>query len=239
MSNSNYDDLIPNEAVSDRFVGFNHGKLPLLESHVCVQKERDEGFIVLKKIFTHQECLTLREFFNNNKKVKTTSETVKVHYGSSETGIQRSCFYDKPWSTVLFERIKHHFQTIEVKNEQNYLLIGLNPLIRFIHYNKANHRLIPHYDKEIKVGANVITIKTIVVYLNDCESGHTNILKDTRQKDKVEDSFDSYPVIYSQKPIEGSAIIFDHNVFHEGAKLIQDNEKLILTTELCYTQTEK
>lgn len=226
--------LIPNEMKSKLFVGFNEGKLPVFSYDELSKKEIDSDFIVIKNVFSQSECLILRDFFNKSEKVNTNSDTVKTNYGSSQTGIKRASFYDKDWANTLFQRMRNHFAPIEKKDGKKYLLIGFNPLLRFIHYDKENHRLIPHYDVEIKISEQVITMKTIVIYLNNADSGNTNFLKDTRNELGHKDSFDSYPIIYAQKPIEGTALIFDHHVFHEGEKINQGDKKLILTTELCY-----
>ena len=47
---------------------------------------------------------------------------------------------------MLSKRINPFLNRIEIIDGKKYQLIGLNPLIRFISYNKNEHRLIPHYD---------------------------------------------------------------------------------------------
>jgi hypothetical protein len=232
-----YDSFVPGEMKLDKFVGFNDGKLPLLSSKKEIFQEVNKDFVLIKDLLCHEECLTLIDFFNKSEKVKANVDTVKLKYGTSQKGIQRASFYDKSWAKTLYQRVRLHINSIEVKDNEEYLFVGFNPLIRFIHYNQ-DHRLIPHYDSEVQVGDNVISIKNMVIYLNNCDSGHTNILEDTRDKNEHKDSFEKYPIIHSQKPTEGQALIFGNDIFHESEKINGNEEKLIITTELCYIKNE-
>jgi len=230
--NNDYIHLIPEEARSNLFVGFNEGKLPKLEKYSVAVKDENPHILVVKELLSKAECELLKNFFYQSSKIRTKEDTVRIDYGTSENGIQRASFYDKNWSNELFKRLIPFLN--QSQDNGSSILIGLNPLIRFIHYNKENHRLIAHYDPEIKLSDKVFTRQTIVVYLNDVDSGYTNMLQDTRKELGYKDSFESFPVIYGQKPIEGNAIIFPHYVFHESGRLMNGEEKIILTTELCY-----
>ena len=136
---------------------------------------------------------------------------------------------------MLSKRINPFLNRIEIIDGKKYQLIGLNPLIRFISYNKNEHRLIPHYDVPVIINKekNITTIKTLVLYLSDANSGQTCFLKDTR-KNSMDDSFQSFPIIKEQKPQKGLGIIFNHGIFHESAEIKNNDHKLIITTEICY-----
>lgn len=227
---------IPNTLISDSLVGFVDKSLPSLSYNFhTIKKDEDNLNLTLENIISEEEIIEIVKFFKLNDKVTTKKDTIKLHYGTEQDGIVRSCFYDKNFAIMLSKRINPFLNKIEIVDEKKYQLIGLNPLIRFISYNKNEHRLIPHYDVPVIINKekNITTIKTLVLYLSDANSGQTRFLKDTR-KNSMDDSFQSFPIIKEQKPQKGLGIIFNHGVFHESAEIKNNDNKLIITTEICY-----
>lgn len=231
-------DLIPNDINSslELLAGFNKEKLPQLKNSIPLIKQLNpiDNLICLENILSNEEIELLIQFFNNNSKITTTKNTIKVTYGSQSNGIQRSSFYDKDFSIKLFERLAVYLNLYENHNYKKYEIVGFNPLIRFIYYKEGN-KLVPHYDIPVNINPkeNVTTLKTLVIYLNCSNSGSTNFLKDTRVNKEI-DSFDSFPIIYKQCPQKGLGIIFDHGIFHESSEILKNEEKIIITTEICY-----
>jgi len=227
---------IPNKLVLDSWVGFINKSLPRLSNKFNVIKENEDDLcLTLQKIISEKEILEIISFFNCNEKTITKKDTIKLSYGVEDDGIMRSCFYDIYFAIMLSKRINPFLNKIEVVDGNKYQMIGLNPLIRFISYNKNNHKLIPHYDIPVTINKekNITTLKTLVLYLNDANSGYTRFLKDTR-KESLTDSFQSFPIIKEQKPQKGLGIIFNHGIFHESAEIKNNDNKLIITTEICY-----
>ena len=218
-------------------VGFNENFLPKLEKSNYTKKQNlvFEDIICLENLLSVEESKKLQIFFNENKKVTTRKDTIKIHYGTDSNGILRSCFYDKNFAISLSKRVNLFLNKFEVINNKKYELIGINPLIRFISY-QSGHKLIPHYDIPVNISENVITLKTLVLYLTRSKSGSTNFLIDTRVENKKSDSFNTFPILFQQLPEIGLGIIFNHEVFHEGGIIDSNDHKLIMTTEICYKE---
>lgn len=231
----NFND-IPQSINETSLVGFVDKKLPKISYDYFIKKiNEDDLSLSIDNVLSENEILELSLFFENNNKITTKKDTIKLSYGVEDDGIMRSCFYDIYFAIMLSKRINPFLNKIEVVDGHKYQLIGLNPLIRFIFYNKNNHKLIPHYDIPVTINKekNITTLKTLVLYLNDANSGYTRFLKDTR-KESLTDSFQSFPIIKEQKPQKGLGIIFNHGIFHESAEIKNNDNKLIITTEICY-----
>lgn len=222
--------LIANKISTKKLVGFIDKKLPKLDNshHLMKLSYPYEEIVLIDNLLQEKEIEELTHFFFDNKRISTGRKTIKLVYGQEKNGIQRSSFYDKDFAVQLSERINQYL----VQQEKGLELIGVNPLIRFIQY-KENQRLIPHYDIAVNLNERVTTLKTLIIYLNNAESGHTNFLKDNRVDLKV-DSFETYPILFKQKPEKGLGLIFNHGVFHEGGLIKKNDTKLIITTEICY-----
>lgn len=230
--------MFPEKIESEKIIGLVKTPLPSLsiQSNLNIQVENHPLFISISDILNQEECNKIVDFCLSFPLVTMKENTIKEHYGYSTQGIQRSSFYDINFATQLYHRLKSYLVEIETINHKQYRLIGLNPLIRFIFY-KSTHSLIPHYDIPVNITKNIITLKTIVLYLNNSNSGHTNFLKDIRDEHKYQD-YDNkspLPIIESVKPEQGKGIIFDHWKLHESAKIKDSDVKYILTTELAYT----
>lgn len=227
-------DLFPEDINNEQLVGFVKKKLPKLENKNDLMQilHPFKNTLVIENILKEQEIDQLKDFFFRNDKISTKKDTIKLLYGQEPDGIQRSSYYDKNFSIKLSKRINKYLD----QKELNYELIGVNPLIRFIYYYKKDQKLIPHYDTSVNINEKVITLKTLIIYLKNSDSGHTNFLKDTRHNSNS-DSFEKYPIVFQQKPKKGLALIFNHGVFHESENIQKNDTKLIITTEICYKKS--
>lgn len=229
--------MFPEKIESEKIIGLVKTPLPSLsiQSNSNIKVENNLLFISLSDILSQEECNNIVDFCLSSPLVTMKENTIKEHYGYSTKGIQRSSFYDIDFANQLYLRLKPHLSEIEEINHSQYRFIGLNPLIRFIFY-KSSHSLIPHYDIPVNITESIITLKTIVLYLNNSNSGHTNFLKDIRDEHTYQD-YDKkspLPIIKSVKPQQGKGIIFDHWKLHESATIKDSDVKYILTTELAY-----
>lgn len=224
---------------SEKIIGLVKTPLPSLsiQFNSNIKVESHPLFISISDILNQEECNKIVDFCLASPLVTMKESTIKEHYGYSTQGIQRSSFYDISFAAQLYHRLKPYLVEIETINHKQYRLIGFNPLIRFIFY-KSTHSLIPHYDIPVKINENITTLKTIVLYLNDSRSGHTNFLQETRSEHNYQDCEKNvhFPIIESVQPEQGKGIIFDHWKLHESAKVQEFDVKYVLTTELAYTK---
>jgi NAD+ synthetase len=125
--------------------------------------------------------------------------------------------------------------------------IGVSPLARLIRYDMGG-QLIPHYDAPFMYGVNLITQKTVVIYLegDEVSGGRTRFLYDERLSDPIStrdlsdrSGFASEDdVMIGVDPHSGSALVFDHRILHDGeAVLVEDGSnkrKVIIRMDVVY-----
>lgn len=111
----------------------------------------------------------------------------------------------------LWERVKEYVpQELKISTA-----IGMNERFRFYKY-QPGHRFKPHYDGSYIRNINEWSEYTFMVYLNDgMEGGATN--------------FDGVSVV----PEAGMALIFKHDLLHEGAE-VTAGVKYVLRTDVMY-----
>jgi len=112
---------------------------------------------------------------------------------------------------------------------------GLNPCFRACKYSPGGFFL-AHHDGGFDFGDAHRSIKTFMIYLNDgFEGGPTNFYQETQPhyKPGVPEK-----VIYSLRPEEGSCLVFNHHIVHDGGQLVAGN-KYILRTEVMYKHVSR
>lgn len=132
-----------------------------------------------------------------------------------------------------------------------WLPCGLNECFKLARYNQGC-RFSPHIDGPWVPSDDVASIFTVLIYLNGPDStsfpfkgGETNFLSppcgvnstsaETNNIDGglIAKSQRHHSVISSVVPKTGSALIFEHNMLHEGAPIIE-GVKYILRTEVLF-----
>jgi len=124
---------------------------------------------------------------------------------------------------ILFQRVKA-FLPLEVKllhPPGTWQCLGLNYRFRFCRY-KPTQLFAAHRDGDFVVSPTEKSLLTFMIYLSDNEQGgSTNFLyPDGKVKKKI-------------PPKPGMVLIFDHNMFHEGAKL-EGGLKYLMRTDIMY-----
>ena len=116
--------------------------------------------------------------------------------------------------------------------------VALNPCFRICKYDPDGH-FAPHCDADFVVDENRRSLKTFMIYLNDdYEGGSTNFLDDHALN--YDDAAKRYcapaeAVRASLKARQGDALIFDHNILHEGGT-VGAGVKYIMRCEVMYTR---
>ena len=110
---------------------------------------------------------------------------------------------------------------------------------KFSKYQEGNE-FQPHLDGPYAPNEDRSSIFTVVIFLNDdFQGGNTNFYKDSSpnkeflSKNNKKLFFDESNLIFSVSPKKGSALIFPHQIYHEGSKILKGT-KYIIRTESKY-----
>lgn len=179
---------------------------------------------VIEDILTPEEC--------NN--IILRSEEVGYHQALVNVGVgeihdpeyrnsSRCIIDDVKFAKEIFERMQRYIPLeLTDDNFASWKAVGLNERMRILRYTKGNF-FSHHFDGSYKRNNDERSFYTVMIYLNagggnDYTGGNTNFL---------------HPVYHSRKtefaPKLGSCLIFDHNLLHEGAKLLSGTKYAIRT----------
>ncbi|KAJ3054522.1 hypothetical protein HK097_001597 [Rhizophlyctis rosea] len=121
---------------------------------------------------------------------------------------------------------------------------GLNDVWRMARYDAGGH-FGPHRDGVLHIGVNCRSMKTMMIYLNGDEEGKefkggtTNFIEeqemfeDERGKIRARDD----TILHRVHPRQGTCIIFNHALLHEGSALLE-GQKYILRSEILFSRAE-
>jgi hypothetical protein len=152
---------------------------------------------------------------------------------------RRSTLYSEQLASMFFQRIKKHLSpeiNRYVTGEHVFSPVGVNPALRFIDY-PAGGWLVPHYDFPYRVSDGEMTLYSLVIFLtSNPADGATRFIHEYREHDdsdwsrKAEES----EVLLSLNPQAGDAILFPHDMLHEGQFTSQ--RKVILRTDIMFRE---
>jgi prolyl 4-hydroxylase len=129
----------------------------------------------------------------------------------------RVMFDDLTMAATLLQRIRPH---VPHRLEREWELCGVNERFRCYRYD-AGQYFAPHFDGAFVRHRDERSLITFMVYLNDdVEGGATNFF--TPQ--------------HSVTPCTGTALLFNHHLYHEGAN-VTGGRKYALRTDLMYRRT--
>ena len=180
---------------------------------------------------------------------------LKDYNEGDEIGSYRLSIYNKELAEVLSMRLQHLFENLNLKldeysltdwdNHKDWEFVGINPLMRFIKYNKDG-ALVPHYDGSYIESDDVRTLRSLVIYFEyseDATGGRTRFIKDESEElprnernlsDWSEKLLDEDELIYKiYGGTVGEGLIFNHEILHDSEALHSGN-KVILRTDLVY-----
>ncbi len=123
------------------------------------------------------------------------------YHEGSQIGNYRLSLYNENLASKIWEKIGRFFQKrilteysmVEWREHEKWEPIGVNPLFRFIRYQKDGV-LIPHYDAPYQANDDTQTCKSLVIYLtSNSESGETRFLRDSQEQLPLKDRDFSKP----------------------------------------------
>lgn len=191
-----------------------------------VKKECAENIWYIDNFLTDEECDW--HIKRSEESVSAESEQGKVGYEAAKVNVngkqtlmttvrnnQRVLSFDKPLAQDLWKRLSDCIPSYPFAKP-----IGLNELWRYYKYEKGQ-RFKMHRDGAYKRNDKESSFFTLIIYLNDNFKGG-------------ETGFGAFHIL----PKKGRAIIFKHEIKHEG-KIIENGIKYVLRTDIMFQQIEK
>lgn len=171
-----------------------------------------EDIILVEDFFTSQECehyiFWSEQQGYEEAKVQTNSGQVMMKNIRNNSRIM---FSDE----VLAEKIWHKIQPFCIAEIGITKAFGLNEMFRFYKY-EIGQKFKRHIDGSYQRNEQEMSLYTLLIYLNDdFEGGET--------------TFDNLII----QPKIGSALIFKHQLKHEGKEILS-GEKYVLRTDIMY-----
>lgn len=196
-------------------------------------EKKDAFAVVIDNVFSEEEC----------KELISRSETVGysealVGYDQVRVVEQRNnwrCMIDDPeFADVIFQRIKDYIPPEWLGKKVS----RLNERLRFLKYNPGEY-FKPHNDgKFLKYDKSEISYITVQVYLNDVTYGHGGETTFTTEKLSygiyAKSKQTNAVKRFSVPPVTGRVLIFEHDLPHEGSKLLE-GYKYAIRTDVMYT----
>ena len=117
---------------------------------------------------------------------------------------------DPAFAARIFAKIAPH---LPARLETDWALCGANERLRCYRY-QVGEQFAPHYDGAFVRNANERSMLTCMIYLNHCEGGGETIFNDHDLK---------------MAPRPGAALVFNHTILHEGARVTAGRKYAIRT----------
>ncbi|KAF9361380.1 hypothetical protein BGX34_007187 [Mortierella sp. NVP85] len=185
----------------------------------------------LQDVLTPEECQRLIQ-----RSEQVGYDIALVNMGNEKPGVhvpgyrdgQRCIIDDHAIVAELWERVKHHIPAVFKKRP----VVGINERLRFLKYAPGD-QFKPHMDGEYHRtdGSGQVTKVTIQFYLNDeCEGGATTFLEQRMDWRYVEAAQGTRVEV---KPKIGQVLVFQHDLVHEGSKVLQ-GQKYVIRSDILY-----
>jgi len=202
--------------------------------------------VLLRNVLSKQEC----EFFIRQAEDLGLDSVGKAGYDVSYRNNDRVIATSEDVANMLLDRISPFIQQeMRIGAENTHLhhsgtygeweLCGMNECFRLCRYQPGGH-FSPHYDARFQRNMRELSLKTVMIYLNDdFQGGTTNFIKEEYAQRAGSAGGEDPPnapddMVFARiKPEAGMAIVFDHLIYHEGAK-VEGGKKYILRTDAMY-----
>lgn len=238
---------------TDKFVGFVSSTPELTVKAINYSNEKKDEVTIVSNIFSLKERNNVVDWIKDNSEKLVKTNQYGYTYGQEKTGSSRLSFYDENWAQIIFERImlsgslnpifNEKNANTNSKNDEQWRAIGLNPLFRVMKYNEEDV-LYPHYDDSFYQSDIRRSLKTVILVVKSADiGGATRFIKDEQLVLPFEkrDFSDKKQIAQNEQVLisfnkEGSALIFNHRLLHDG-QTIEKGEKIIIRTEIMYERT--
>ncbi|GBC08919.1 hypothetical protein RclHR1_08490013 [Rhizophagus clarus] len=189
--------------------------------------KREPLAFIIDNVLTLEECNALINLTENDPNIKYEEALLNIGEGKqiSAKDVRNSSRYirdDFIISSQIFNRISHLLPQTWKWGNRTFPLSCLNERLRFLKYKKGEYFKCHQDGMYGRDDGSETSFVTLQLYLNEgFQGGETTFLNNLLNA-KV-------PVI----PKPGRALVFEHNIFHEGSKLI-DGIKYVIRTDVMY-----
>ncbi|KAF9580310.1 hypothetical protein BGW38_003093 [Lunasporangiospora selenospora] len=197
--------------------------------------------LTVGQILTPQECQSLIDMSESigydvakiNLGNADASNETAMHFPGYRDGY-RCIVDDFAFAAQLWERVRPFVPA----KFQNRPVVGLNERMRFLKYGPGD-QFQAHMDGEFRRtdGSGEVTKVTIQFYLNeDCVGGATTFLEESFNfKDLIREKGSPVGEIkrVAVEPKTGQILIFQHNLLHEGSKVLE-GAKYVIRSDILY-----
>lgn len=175
--------------------------------------------LLIRGFLSQEACSELIEYSED-----AGYEEARIHAGHGAQRIVKDVrnndrlFWDnQDLARAWFERAESVFPRVH----ERWAPSGLNERFRFYRYG-AGHRFAQHRDGSYQRNANEMSWYTFMVYLNDDYAGG-----------RTRFDFANSPNPIAVQPEAGAALLFHHDLLHEGESVIA-GRKYVLRTDVMY-----
>lgn len=174
---------------------------------------------VLYNVFSKEEC---EDYIRKTEEMGYEEALVNVGYGRQEmmkdVRNNTRCIWDsEEEATRIWDRIKQHIP----ETWANRKVMGLNERLRFLKYEPGEY-FAPHMDGCYMRENGERSYITVQLYLNEGFEGGSTTFMNYGEKQRVE-------VV----PKTGLVLVFQHDIMHEGSKLVK-GRKYTVRTDVMY-----
>lgn len=250
----------PEPPQNTTFVNAVDAKLDISEWNrdtVQVSSSHDEDMYLheVVSLFNRQEVCAIRRALRNKTLVPADKQGFQLPLPCSakDIGSWRISWYNQELADLMWDRLRRGIAKFELgwpleftdyDGTRVWRAVGVSPLLRFIKYDDEANTLLPHYDAPYIYGPNRRTLKSLVVNMDTKRSrAPTRFLKDPQinlpfhERDFSDWAEEPGPDVefwakLTTRP--GDAIMFDHRLLHDSAKVPGGKTKLIMRTDVVY-----
>ncbi len=138
---------------------------------------------------------------------------------------------DARLANELFVRLAAHLPATLERRGATWRLVGLNPRLRGCRY-RGGQRFTIHRDGPFTAGPRTRSWLTVMLYLDDAEGFTGGSTRFFRERDP---SVAPWAVV---RPRAGTAIVFDHTLWHDG-EAVTAGTKHVLRTDVVYQRVDE
>eukprot|EP01084_Bolivina_argentea_P103680 185672_1 len=178
--------------------------------------------VLIRNVLTEQECNDLIKF---SEAQGYEEALVNIGYGRQQMipdfrNCKRMMIDNFDMANCLWLRVKQFIPTYFNKSKK----IAFNERLRFLRYHKGEF-FSPHYDGTYIRPNGEYSQITFLLYLNNNFKGAKTNFLDPMDHDSK----------HAAKITSGMVVMFQHNIFHEGA-ILEEGTKYIIRTDVMYTK---
>lgn len=213
-----------------------------------------DAALQITSLLSKEECKALIQFTTAHSWVPAGIDGMRLPKSDSEIGSFRLSFYSLALANALWRRLAPHidivrhfddYSSTDFDDHPLWRAVGVSPLFRAIKYHEDGY-LIPHYDSSYSYSKTTKTLMSVVIYLSEPSdgSGRTRFILDRqrylpRNERVYKDAFvkpSPRDIILDVEGLVGSALIFDHRIYHDSDQLRVPEHKIILRTDIVFEQ---